>query len=188
MTSQFVLIMGNMNASKSTRVVTLSRQFKMKGFKVKLFKHAIDTRYDDGNFITTHDKVQEPCTPINNTEEIFINEDYADAQVIIIDEGQFFGKDILTSVRRIVNVDNKHLIISGLSGDYKMEPFGYMNNFLSMANTVEMLKAYCHFCDDITPCEFTVKISGGNEQVEIGTSETFYRPCCRKHYMEYCVI
>lgn len=177
------LILGPMFAKKTTRVIMYKRRLDEKGSKTLIFKHHSDVRYDDGNHVTSHDKDSEKCISIHNTSEIFTTKGYKEANVIIIEEGQFFDKTLVEDCRQIVNVDSKYLIVSALSGDYKMRPFGHVHELICIANSVEMATACCNYCDGIVDANYTVKINGSENQVEVGVDK--YVPSCRIHHLKF---
>lgn len=177
------LVLGPMFAKKTTRVIMYKRRLDNKGSKTLIFKHYSDMRYDDGTQVTSHDNDSEHCIPIHNTSEIFTTEGYTEADVIIIEEGQFFDKSLVEDCRQIVNVDSKYLIVSALSGDYKMRPFGYIHELICIASSVEMAAACCNYCTEIVDARYTVKINGSDNQVEVGVDK--YVPACRKHHLEH---
>jgi thymidine kinase len=175
-----------MFSGKTSEALRIIRQFKKKSVPIKVFKHSSDIRYDDGNEISSHDQDSEECTPILNINDVFNNEDYNTSQVIVIEESQFFGQEIIEASKKMVNIDNKYLILVGLSGDFEMEPIGYLNHLISFADDVKILTAYCHYCDEITDAQFTIKIDGTKNKTEVGTDQ--YKPTCRKHYIEHTLL
>lgn len=176
------LVLGPMCAKKTTRIITIKRSFDKKNAKTLIFKNHKDMRYDDGNCVTSHDKDKEECIPIVKTSQIFENEKYKDSHVIIIEEAQFFDSTIVNDCKRIVNDDNKYLIVVALSGDYAMRSFGHVHKLLSIADSIDLATAYCEFCDDFVNASFTAKINNNEEQIEVGIEQ--YKPVCRKHHKE----
>lgn len=177
------LLIGPMCAGKTSELVHITRKFKQKKVNIKAYKHASDTRYDDGKELCTHDQMREPCTPIMNANEILSDTDYKNTEVIVLEEGQFFGPELLTVSDQIVNVDEKYLIIAGLSGNALMKPMGHINDLVSFADEIKILTALCYYCDDCIPAPFTVKISGSDAEIEVGTD--MYKPVCRHHFLEH---
>lgn len=175
------LVLGPMFAKKTTRVIMYKRRLDKKGTKTLIFKHFSDMRYDNGTQVTSHDQDSEHCIPIHNTAEIFTNEEYKSSSVIIIEEAQFFEKELVEDCRRIVNEDGKYLIVSALSGDYKMRPFGHVHELICIANSVEMATSCCEYCEEVVDANYTLKISGNNNQIEVGVDK--YVPVCRKHHL-----
>lgn len=178
------LILGPMFAKKTTRVIAYKRRLDRKGSITLIFKHFWDTRYDDGDQVTSHDKDSEKCISIRSTNEIFKHPDYKDAHVIIIEEGQFFSDDnFVEDCRHIVNNDGKYLIVSALSGDFEMRPFGHVHELLCIASSVEMATACCNMSEDVVDASYTAKISGSENQTEVGVDK--YIPVCRKYHLEH---
>ena len=179
------LIIGPMFAGKSSKLIRLIRNFKSKEIQVLSIKHSLDIRYGNNlSKICTHDLITEPCQATDNLIHYLNSSDYKNAQVIIIEEAQFFGQDLINFCTHAVDIDHKYLIVTGLSGDYKRNPFGLLLNLIPLADQIEKLEAYCHFCLDCVPASFTAKISGTDEIVQVGQVE-IYQPVCRKLYLEH---
>jgi thymidine kinase len=106
---------------------------------------------------------------------------------VVIEEGQFFT-DLLYFVERAVDNDKKHVIVAGLSGDFKRRPFGQILDLVPIADSIEKLTAFCKLCCDGTFAHFSKRIVGSGEcdttadQILVGTSDT-YLPVCRFHYL-----
>lgn len=176
-----VTITGPMFAGKTTALINIIRELRKTGVNVLVFKHAIDDRYATVQ-ICSHDKAVEECIPINNTRDIFTNELYESAQVIIVEEAQFFGEDINDSIDRI-KCDKKKLIMSGLSGSYKQKAIGYMGDIFAKSEKIIQLTAICAYCKKVTPAQFTAKVGGTNSVIEVGSD--IYKPVCSEHFHKY---
>ncbi|MEM3407967.1 MAG: hypothetical protein QXW80_00875 [Candidatus Micrarchaeia archaeon] len=59
-----------------------------------------------------------------------------------IDEVQFFGNEILTAIKILIN-GGKEIFVSGLDLNWKGEPFGPMGGLMAMADEVIKSKAAC---------------------------------------------
>lgn len=94
-------------------------------------------------------------------------------QVICIDEGQFYP-DLVEFCEQLANV-GKHVIIAGLSGDYKREMFTTIANLLPKCEQVDFLDAVCK-CGKDAP--FTYRTIVSDEQKIIGGSD-MYKAHCR---------
>ena len=64
------------------------------------------------------------------------------AQVVGIDEAQFFSDEIIEVCNKLAN-DGKRVIVAGLDMDYKGKPFGPMPNLMAIAEYVTKLHAIC---------------------------------------------
>jgi thymidine kinase len=64
------------------------------------------------------------------------------AQVIGIDEVQFFGNDIILVIHDLIN-RGKRVIVAGLDLDFRGIPFGPMPYLLALGDDIVKLKAVC---------------------------------------------
>jgi len=180
------LILGCMFSGKTSELIRIVKRYKCIDKKVLLVNYIEDKRYSDNsidnNFqekVYTHDKVSYTCIFLEKINDLFkLTNEY---DVFAINEGQFFNNIYLVS-QELCEKYNKDVIICGLDGDYKRECF--KNNLLELipiADTVEILTAYCSICKDETPARFSKRISTETEQKVIGS--TNYIPVCRYHYL-----
>lgn len=145
-TGKLDLVIGCMFAGKSTELMRLGRREIIAGNQTIMVKHVIDVRYDgSNNNIVTHDKNKIPAIAVSNLSQIYYMDDFSDIKVICIDEGQFFD-NIVDVVLQLVNVYNKHVIISALSSTYTGEKFGDVLDLVAQADDVKKLKAICMVC------------------------------------------
>lgn len=186
------LIIGPMFAGKSSKLIRLIQQFRLEQVSLLVIKHSFDNRYNGVNYICSHDPSngQEPCQHTNTLLNYNTRQDYNDAQIIIIEEAQFFGNDLIDFCSHAIDIDNKYVIVSGLSGTYKRETFGCILNLIPLADKIDKLESYCDFCletDSKIPASFTLKYQTNNlvsSDIEVGDSE-LYKPVCRKHYNQH---
>jgi thymidine kinase len=182
------LIIGPMYSGKSTHLISAIYRYESIGKKVMCINHNIDNRYGT-NVISSHNMIQRKCISTEKLAYIFDNSDYtdyADSHIVVIEEGQFFT-DLLYFVERAVDIDKKHVIVAGLSGDFKRRPFGQILDLVPIADSIEKLTAFCKLCCDGTLAHFSKRIiSSGcdttTDQILVGTSDT-YLPVCRFHYL-----
>lgn len=116
----------------------------------------------------------------NTLEESTIYDNY---DVIGIDEGQFFGIEIISFVEKYL-VKKKIIIIAGLIADFKREKFGHLLDMLPSADKLKYKKAYCSECrysdtNIIVEASFSKRTTDSKEQTEVGNK---YIPVCRFHY------
>ena len=151
-----------------------------------LLNHHIDNRYSKLKSTNTHygDGVRAvKLSKLKNfCERYKVTCEFAPVDVVCIDEAQFFG-DLYKSVVEMVETYGLHVIVAGLSGDYKRENFGEIYKLFPLADTMVKLDAYCGMCNDGTTAPFTKRISGGGDQVEVGSSDK-YVAVCRMCYLK----
>jgi thymidine kinase len=103
---------------------------------------------------------------------------YKNAKVIAIDEAQFFN-NLRFFVEEAMK-DNKHVILTGLDGDFQQRVFGELLLMIPLADDVTKLKALCMDCMDGTLGPFTKRTISNSLQELVGDS-SIYRAVCRKH-------
>lgn len=90
--------------------------------QILLVKSDRDTRYSKDE-ITTHDGLARPCHAVGLLAELRAATDYANAQVIAIDEAQFFP-DLLEFCTEASDHEHKQILVAGLDGDFRRHRFG----------------------------------------------------------------
>lgn len=107
---------------------------------------------------------------------------YRAATVVFIGEAQWFN-DLDATARDMVTLDNKHVVVSGLSGDYDMKPYQSITYLLSFAETLTMLNARCYYCGEghAFGASFTMRKFSADERNVVG-GKRLYLPVCRMHH------
>jgi thymidine kinase len=172
------LWLGPMFSGKTTQLIQTYNKYVYIGKKVVVINYADDKRYHD-TMLSTHDQVMIPCMQCHQLNDIV--DHVLDADVIIINEGQFFG-DLFDTVMNWVDRENKRVYICGLDGDFERKRFGQVLDLIPHCDKITKLNALCSFCKDGTPAIFSKRISHESEQVVIGSDN--YVPLCRRCYNE----
>ncbi len=153
------------------------KRAKIANLKVEIYKPAIDIRYHDTN-IVSHDENAITSTPIDNSQTILLLSQ--DADVVGIDEAQFFDAEIIFVCEQLASRGTR-VIVAGLDMDYMGKPFGPMPNLLAIADYITKLHAICVKCGNMASNSFR-KIAG-TSQLLLGEKDE-YMPLCRLHYYE----
>jgi len=128
--------------------------------------------------MSTHDRVMMDACSAGRLDAVRENEataeKYERAQVIGIDEGQFFP-DLLEFCERAAN-EGKIVIVSALDGTFERKPFGKILNLIPLAEKVDKLNAVCTVC--YQDAAFTFRKSNDTAVEIIGGAE-MYVPLCR---------
>ena len=167
------IVTGNMFSGKTTELIRHLKRYRVIGKSVLVINSKKDTRCA-ANVLRTHDLDVFACVKTNELTDI----DWQKADVIGIDEGQFFV-GLRDFVEELVH-HGKIVIIAGLNGDYKQRPFGEILECIPLADTVIKLSAHCMICLDGTAGPFTQRVVPGDE-VELVGDKDMYRAVCRKH-------
>lgn len=175
------LIIGPMFSGKTTELIRRLSKYKSIDKNVFVIGHSLDKRYVSGNEICTHDKKKIQCFKTNRLNEILQLKEYKEADVIGIDEAQFFKniRQFILSIER----HNKVLIIAGLDGNFKREPFCEIVNIIPLCDSVLKLNSMCSIKKDGTPAIFSKKIKKSDTIIEVGGKE-IYIPVCRESYLD----
>ena len=174
------LIVGCMFSGKSTEMIRLVNRYKnIKDLNLLIINHKSDNRYGT-NIVSSHDKLQIDCISLYSLKSLKETENYIKADVIFIEEGQFF-KDLYSFTVYSLEVKNKRMFIFGLDGDYLKNPFGDICRLLPMCENIKKLKALCAKCQDGTEANFTKRIVESKKIELVGVNE--YIPVCRYHHL-----
>ena len=175
------LIIGPMFSGKSTMLTDTVRKFVYKGMKTVLVNFAADQRYDKEGKIVTHEQVKYNALSCYQLQDNFT--ELMKYDVIGIDEGQFFPD--LVEVSETLCKNGKIVVVSALSGNFKMEPFENVSKLISKADKIKLLKAYCYFCHK--RAGFSLRTVRNDKEILIGASD-MYRPVCKACYYKNNLI
>ena len=171
------VICGPMFSGKTTHLIQAVNQYKSEGKKVFVFKPKVDDRYAE-EAVVSHDKNETDAFPVLKAVEIL--DFYLNADVVAIDEIQFFDEQIIDVCQKIAN-SGKTVIAAGLDMDYMGRPFGAIPELLTIADEVKKLNSVCTFCSG--KARFSHRISQDNSIVVLGEKDK-YVPLCRSCYNE----
>ena len=99
---------------------------------------------------------------------------------VFVDEGQFFGPQLIDFARACVDLHSCDLHVYGLDGDYERNKFGNILDLVPMCDSVEKITSTCGVCKSL-PGLFSKRLVASEGQVLVGCSE--YVNCCRKCYL-----
>jgi thymidine kinase len=169
------VVCGSMFSGKTEELIRRVRRAQIARQKVELFKPQIDTRYSKDE-IVSHDDQKLPSRVIKDANEIIPLS--LEAQVVAIDEAQFYKKSLLKVCKTLANM-GKRVIVAGLDTDFRGEPFSPIPELLAIAEYITKTHAICVVCGN--PANFTQRTSKSRDQVLIGTSN-IYEARCRNCY------
>lgn len=169
------VICGSMFSGKTEELIRRLRRAKIANQKVHIFKPHIDTRYDEEK-IVSHNSNYIDSTPIQSSKQLL--ELVGDAEVVGIDEAQFFDMD-LPHVCEKLALQKVRVIIAGLDMDFKGNPFGPMPHLLAVAEYLTKVHAICQHCGNLATHSYRKSLEGAT--VLLGEKEA-YEPRCRTCY------
>lgn len=167
------VIVGCMFSGKTEELIRRLRRAEIAKQKVVVFKPKIDNRYSSDH-IVSHSEAKLKSLVVENSKEV---EQLAqDAQVIGIDEGQFFDAGIVDVVERLAN-QGKRVLIAGLDQDYRAKPFEPMPQLLAIAEYITKTLAICVVCGN--PADRTQRTTQSSERVLVGAKDSYEARCRR---------
>lgn len=174
------VICGPMFAGKSEEIIRRVRRIEFAKKKVLCFKPAIDNRYS-ADEIVSHNQNKKKSFVISSSKEI-LNYVTPDLYAIVIDEVQFFDKEIVNVCESLASKDIR-VIVGGLDMDFRGEPFSIMPELLARAEKVTKLTAICTQCGE--EATRTQRIVNGvpaffEDPIIIVGAKEQYEPRCRK--------
>ena len=181
------IIIGPMFAGKTTELIRRLNLYSEMDLKVLYINSTLDNR--TMNNFSTHNETLKNTHKIIYVKANTLSEWFETIQqfdIIGIDEAQFFS-DLYDSVTKILDKYQKRIIVAGLDGNYRREPFGEIIKLIPLCDSVIKYKPFCHFCKTIkkiTPAIFTFRHSTSDDTIDIGGKDK-YVPVCRKCYSTY---
>ena len=169
------VICGSMFSGKTEELMRRIRRAQIAKMDTIIFKPKVDDRYSPSH-IVSHNQMKLNSEIVETSDEILTRSQKA--EVIAIDEAQFFDDDIV-EICKILAKQKKRVIVAGLDTDYRGEPFGPMPYLMCEADYVDKLRAICVKCGN--PANYTQRTSKDSQRVIIGETD-IYEARCRNCY------
>ena len=171
------VITGCMFSGKTEELIRRLRRAQIAKQKVKIFKPLIDARYSKDS-IVSHNEQSLPSILISDINEMINKID--DAQVIGIDEAQFFKEEIVGICNSLAS-QGKRIIVAGLDQDYTGNPFEPIPQLLAIAEYITKQHAICVVCGN--PADKTQRKIAEAERVIVGAADIYEARCRKCHYI-----
>lgn len=167
------VVCGSMFSGKTEELIRRLKRAKIARMRVEIFKPALDNRYAD-DAVVSHDENAIPSQIVHSADQILLM--CGEADVIGIDEAQFFGRELLDACARLAR-DGRRVIVAGLDQDYLGQPFEPIPQLMAIAEHVTKLHAICVRCG--APANHSQRTVSSDSRVLVGESES-YEPRCRQ--------
>jgi thymidine kinase len=171
------VITGCMFSGKTEELIRRLRRAQIAKQTIKIFKPRIDARYSQ-NSIVSHNEQSLPSILIDDIIEVL--EHSNDAQVIGIDEAQFFNESIVY-ICNLLASRGKRVIVAGLDQDYTGKPFEPIPQLLAIAEYITKQHAICVVCGN--PADRTQRKTTNSERVVVGAADIYEARCRKCHYI-----
>lgn len=166
------VICGSMFSGKTEELIRRLKRSQFAKQKIEIFKPNLDTRYDEIK-VVSHQGNEILSTPVPSSSNMLLL--LNDADVIGIDEAQFFDDELPNVCRQIAD-SGIRVIVAGLDMDYTGQPFGPMPQLLAMAEYVTKVHAICVTCGNLAYVSH--RKTTDDKLVLLGETES-YEPLCR---------
>jgi len=173
------VVCGSMFSGKSEELMRRLRRAQIARQRVAVFKPLLDNRYDKTD-VVSHNGTRISATAVGTSAEILRLA--GDAQVVGIDEAQFFDEAIVDVALRLAD-EGKRVVVAALDMDFKNEPFGPVPQLLAVSEFVDKIQAICQVCTG--PATRTQRLIEGRPAspdepvIRVGAHES-YEPRCRE--------
>ena len=172
------LIIGPMFSGKTSALIRDLQLCSDIGLKCIYVNSTLDNRSE--NNYSTHNPLIKSIGTFDSIKMDYLDTElFLDYDVIGIDESQFFT-GLFDNVLQLVDSYHKKVIIAGLSGDFRREPFGEILTLVSYADKIEQLYAFCDICKSnnrICNAIFSKRITHKSEKVDIGSKDKYLAVC-----------
>ncbi len=169
------VITGSMFSGKTEELIRRLKRALFAGQKVEIFKPSIDDRYSETR-IVSHDERFVISTPVDSASSILLLT--GDAQVVGIDEAQFFDSAVVSVCNTLAD-SGVRVLVAGLDMDFNGQPFGPMPDLLAIADYITKVHAICVRCGSLAQYSFR---KSDEEKVVLLGEKDLYEPLCRQCY------
>jgi len=166
------VICGSMFSGKTEELIRRLKRAQFAKQKVEIFKPKTDTRYHEEHVVSHSGNVIQSTVVSSSTSILLLAND---AEVIGIDEAQFFDMELVAVVKQLAD-SGVRVIIAGLDIDFTGQPFGPMPYLLACAEQVTKVQAICLNCGNLA--YISHRLTEETHIVLLGAS-TNYEPLCR---------
>ena len=186
--TKLIFCYGAMNSGKSMQLLTWKYNYEEAGYKVLLYKPAMDTRgsFKDSNnkgVISSRVGLEADCTLVCEDEAFYkyLDEINDSKTIIMVDEAQFLTQK---QVRELYEISLKYTVVCfGLKTDFRQCFFEGSKALFELADDIRELKTVCA-CGKKATINARINENGeillDGEQIEIGGNERYksmYKHC-----------
>ncbi|MCW9706306.1 thymidine kinase [Fodinibius salsisoli] len=166
------VVCGGMFSGKTEELIRRAKRAHIAGQKVVIVKPKVDNRYSEED-IVSHNENTLPGLVVDTADQMVLLT--GDAQVVCIDEAQFFDNQLINVANTLAN-DGKRVIIAGLDMDFEGQPFEPMPQLLAIAEYVTKLHAVCS--ESGTMAHYSQRVVENKGRLLVGETDA-YEPRAR---------
>ncbi|MCX6990691.1 MAG: thymidine kinase [Chlamydiae bacterium] len=176
---------GTVGSAKTLNLLAVAHNYRQQGKKILLFKPDLDVRFGKEH-IRSRAGLEMVADLLIAPGTDLLSIDYQDIDCILVDEVQFISPLHIDQLREVTFLKQIPVICYGLRTDFKAKLFAGALRLLEVADSIEEVKATCHFCNRKSILNLR-HIDGqacfDGPVVQLGAEERYY-PTCYSCYRE----
>lgn len=167
------VITGCMFSGKTEELIRRVRRAQYARQRVVVFKPRVDTRYSETHVVSHEKKALESYVIGEPSEMLALAREM---EVVGIDEGQFFGPELVQVCEELAN-HGKRVIVAGLDQDFRGQPFEPIPQLLAVAEYITKVLAICMKCGN--PADRSQRIVRREARFLLGDTDAYEARCRR---------
>lgn len=172
---------GTVGSAKTLNLLAVAHNYRQQGKKVLVMKPGMDTRFGKEQVRSRAGLEMQADVLIENARTLQ-GIDWRGVSCILVDEAQFLSADTVEELRRISLEEEIPILCYGLRTDFKSYLFEGSKRLLELADSVEEVKATCHFCEKKSIMNLKHVNGVATNQgpsVDLGAEEKYFPSCYR---------
>lgn len=170
---------GTVGSAKTLNLLAVAHNYRQQGKQILLFKPDLDIRFGKEQ-IRSRAGLEMVADVLIGPDIDLLALDYEGIHCILVDEVQFISSGHVDQLREITLRKNIPVICYGLRTDFKTKLFEGSHRILELADSIEEVKATCHFCN--RKSIFNLRHVDGvactdGPVVQLGADERYYPTC-----------
>jgi thymidine kinase len=166
------VIVGSMFSGKSEELIRRVRRAQIARQAVQIFKPRIDARFAEDH-IVSHSEMKMPSEVVDTARQLE-ERVRPETEVVGIDEGQFFDKELVEVASRLAD-RGVRVLVAGLDQDYMGRPFEPMPQLMAVAEYVTKTLAICMRCG--APANRSQRLVAARDRVVVGGAQQYEARC-----------
>lgn len=167
------VVTGCMFSGKSEELIRRLRRAQFARQSVVVFKPSIDRRYSEDS-VDSHSGMNIRAFLVDKAQDI--PDLIGDAQVIGVDEAQFFDAELVAVCESLANA-GRRVIVAGLDMDYLGRPFEPVPQLLAVAEFITKNLAICMVCGN--PADRSQRVVNRDTRFLVGEADAYEARCRR---------
>lgn len=177
---------GTVGSAKTLNLLAVAHNYRNQGKKVLVMKPDFDTRFGKERIKSRAGLEMQADVLIVDETSLYGIDDQG-VSCILVDEAQFLSAKVIEAFRQITLEKDIPVLCYGLRTDFKSGLFEGAKRLLELADSIEEVKATCHFCN--RKSIMNLKHVNGlatkeGPSVELGAEEKYFPACYRCYTQE----